>query len=130
MTLCPQRRNAWTNSAEVSFLTYYRYVLLEPLFSPYAEADLRKRFRPPQPPPAPQTASARSPRPLAATPPLRPPRRRAQPPAARRRSRKNPESREKSRISTTSLGLAAPPAPSATPPSAGGRAEVWLKNVG
>ena len=43
-----------------------------PRFSPLREAILRERSRPPQGPPAPQTASARSPRPLAVTPPPAP----------------------------------------------------------
>ena len=62
-------------------------------FQPSAEADLRKRSRPPQGPPAPETASARSPRPLAVTPPPAPaPPARATPrgPPPKSASRANP----------------------------------------
>ena len=47
-------------------------MLLKPRFSPLREAVLRERSRPPQGTPAPETASARSPRPLAVTPPPAP----------------------------------------------------------
>ena len=45
---------------------------VKPRFSPLREAVLRERSRPPQGTPAPETASARSPRPLAVTPPPAP----------------------------------------------------------
>ena len=47
-------------------------MLLEPRFSPLREAVLRERSRPPQGTPAPETTSARSPRPLAVTLPPAP----------------------------------------------------------
>ena len=85
-------------------------MLLKPRFSPLREAVLRERSRPPQGTPAPETASARSPRPLAVTPPPAP-----APPAPA--TPRGPPPKSAARASpATNAGFGDPYVPSWRPP--------------
>ena len=129
MTACDWTR--FRNWFEDLFPTYYRKTLLHTLLQPLRRGRFAEAPPPPTGPPRPQNRL----RPLTPAPgcdaaPCARPAGARNPPRPAAEVGKIPKVVKNPGFLRLLSRYAAPPAPSATPPSAGGRAEVWSKNVG